>query len=120
MMPERASTGKRRARYLATAAIWVCVFLFSLTLQCQQDSSARRKLVDRSATPYPALARAMALAGVVKIDVLVAADGSAKSFEIRGGHPVLAQAAVNSVRRWRWEASSHESHELVEVKYSPE
>jgi hypothetical protein len=40
--------------------------------------------------------------------------------QIKGGHPVLAQAAVNSVRRWKWEPAAHETHETVEVKFTPE
>jgi len=62
----------------------------------------------------------MALEGVVKIDAVVAPDGTVKTVEIKSGHPVLAQAAVNTVRRWRWEPSAHESHELVEVRFSSE
>ena len=85
-----------------------------------QESTTKRKLLGRTATPYPELARSMALEGVVKLDVLVASDGTAKSVEIKGGHPVLAQAAISAVRRWKWEPAPHDSHELVEVKYSPE
>ena len=62
----------------------------------------------------------MGLEGVVKVEALVASDGSVKSVEIKGGHPVLAQAAANAVRRWRWEPAAHESHEPVELKFSPE
>jgi TonB family protein len=62
----------------------------------------------------------MALQGTVKVEALVAPDGSVKTVDIKGGHPVLAQAAVNTVRRWRWEPAARESHEVVEVKFSPE
>jgi TonB family protein len=62
----------------------------------------------------------MALQGTVKVDALVSADGSVKSVEIKGGHPVLAQAAMNTVRRWKWEPAARESHGLVEVRFSPE
>jgi|SRR5271165_3657171 len=84
-----------------------------------QDSSAKRRIVEHSAPPYPPLARSMALAGAVKVEAQVAPDGSVKNVEIKGGHPVLAQAAANTVRRWRWEPAAHESHELVEIKFSP-
>jgi len=84
-----------------------------------QDSPAKRKLVQQSAPAYPPLARSMALQGVVRLDVQVEADGSVKDVAIRGGHPILAQAAVNTVRRWRWEPASHESRESVEVKFMP-
>ncbi len=43
----------------------------------------------------------MALQGTVKVEALVAPDGSVKTVDIKGGHPVLAQAAVNTVRHWR-------------------
>ncbi len=85
-----------------------------------EDAPAKRRLVERTATPYPALAESMALQGAVKLDVLVAPDGTVKSIQPKGGHPVLTQAAVSSVRRWKWEPASHESHEVVEIKYSPE
>jgi TonB family protein len=81
---------------------------------------AARKLVNRTAPAYPSLARNLALDGVVKVDVLVAADGSVKTVDVKGGHPVLAQAAAIAVRSWKWEAAAHESHELVEVKFSPQ
>jgi TonB family protein len=83
-----------------------------------QESTAKRRLLQQSAAPYPALARSMALQGVVKVEALVAPDGTVKDVEIKGGHPVLAQAAVKAVRGWRWEPSPHESREIVEVKFA--
>ncbi len=62
----------------------------------------------------------MALQGTVKIEAVVSPDGTVKETQIKGGHPVLAQAAVNSVRHWKWEPAAHESHETVEVKFAPE
>jgi TonB family protein len=59
----------------------------------------------------------MGLAGIVKIEVLVAPDGAVESAEVKGGHPVLAQAAVNAVRKWKWEPAAHETRQLLEVKF---
>jgi len=84
-----------------------------------QESAAKRKILEHAAPAYPSLARNMALEGVVKVEALVAPDGSVKTADIKGGHPVLAQAAVNAVRRWRWEPAAHESHEMVEIKFFP-
>ncbi|MGP0018351.1 MAG: energy transducer TonB [Candidatus Sulfotelmatobacter sp.] len=82
------------------------------------QEASKRRLLERVAAPYPALARNMGLAGIVKVEVLVAPDGTVKTVDIKGGHPVLAQSAVNAVRRWKWEAAAHESREVVEVKFS--
>ena len=109
---------QRSVGTLLLAAIFFLVF-FLVPSPFSGQASVRRILV-HSAPAYPALARSMALQGVVRVEALVAADGSVKEVAIKGGHPVLAQAAVNTVRRWRWEPASHESHEIVELKFAPE
>ena len=95
------------------------VFFSPQSSSAQQEPAVKRRLVDHIAPAYPALARSMALEGIVKVEALVAADGSVKAVDVKGGHPVLAEAAMNAVRRWRWEAAAHESHEVVELKFSP-
>jgi TonB family protein len=94
--------------------------IVGLSLGSGAQQAAVRKVVTRTAPVYPDLARTMALQGIVKIEALVAPDGSVKEVAIKGGHPVLAQAAVNTVRRWRWEPAERESREVVELKFSPD
>jgi TonB family protein len=98
------------------------LFLSSLLIpavhaQVSPDAEAKRKIVQHSAPPYPALARSMALQGIVRLEVIVASDGTVRAVAIRGGHPVLAQAAANTVRQWRWERAPHETTEPVEIKF---
>jgi membrane protein involved in colicin uptake len=50
---------------------------------------------------------------------VVAPDGSAKTVAIKGGHPLLAQAAHDAVQKWKWVAAPKETHELIEVKFNP-
>lgn len=98
----------------------ICTLFIPPCAQSQQDAANKRRLVERSAPAYPTLARSMALQGIVRVEAVVSTDGSVKAVDVKGGHPVLAQAAVNAVRKWRWEAAPHESREAVEVKFSPE
>jgi len=67
---------------------------------------------------YPNLARSMNMQGSVKAEVLVAPNGTVKTVEIRGGHPLFVQSAQNALREWKWEPASHETHETVELKFS--
>ena len=111
----------RATRFVRFFLFGTFTFIFAFSHgSLSQQSASTRKLIARTAPQYPDLARSMALQGSVRVEALVAPDGSVKSVEIKGGHPLLAQAAANTVRRWKWEASSHESHELVEVKFTPE
>jgi outer membrane biosynthesis protein TonB len=42
-----------------------------------------------------------------------------KSSKVVGGHPVLAPAALDAVRKWRFEPASTESEGVVEFKFDP-
>lgn len=86
----------------------------------QQDQAQRRKVISKVSPEYPNMARNMNLRGTVKVEAVVSTDGIPKTVEIKGGHPVLAQAAVFAVRKWKWEKSPHDSTEVIEVNFSPE
>jgi TonB family protein len=102
----------------------LCCLLFSSVLSVtipastQEPPAAGRKIVTRVSPQYPNLARNMNLQGNVKADVLVAPNGTVKSVEIKGGHPLLGQAAQNAIREWKWEPAPRETHEVVELKFT--
>jgi TonB family protein len=110
-----ALVSRRLLFWLAVPAL-LSSLIFSFA-QTSPDSATSRRLVERSAPVTPELARRMRIAGVVKIEAVVSPDGSVKSVEVKGGHPVLAQAAVNAVLKWKWEPAPHESRQMVEVKF---
>jgi protein TonB len=49
---------------------------------------------------YPA--EANGAEGVVTFDMVVGKDGSFLSLEVRSGDPVLAEAALEAVRQWKY------------------
>jgi TonB family protein len=100
------------------AAAWTLLIPPSPSF-AQQDQSENRKVVNRIPPEYPKVARLMGLRGTVKVEALVLANGTVKSVEIKGGHPVLAEAAVDAVRKWKWVPAAHESKEPVTVKFDP-
>jgi len=68
---------------------------------------------------YPELARKMNITGTVKVEVVVAPNGSVKEAKVVGGHPVLANAALDAVRKWRFEPATIESSGVVDFKFEP-
>jgi len=68
---------------------------------------------------YPELARKMNLTGTVKVEVVVAPNGTVKDAKVVGGHPVLANAALDAVRKWRFEPAAAESAGVVDFKFEP-
>jgi hypothetical protein len=45
--------------------------------------------------------------------------GNVKSVSVTGGHPLLGQAAVEAIRKSKWEPSPRETHELITVNFHP-
>jgi protein TonB len=78
-----------------------------------------RKTKVQVAPVYPALARQMHVTGTVKIMITVAPNGSVKNAKVVGGHPLLAEAALDAVKQWRFETSPDESSGIVEFHFDP-
>ena len=86
----------------------------------QPAPAGNRKIVNKVVPQYPAWARNMNLRGVVKVEAVVSSNGVVKAVEVKGGHPVLVQSAMDAVRQWKWEPASRDSREFVEVRFNPE
>ncbi|MGA9039660.1 MAG: energy transducer TonB [Terriglobales bacterium] len=86
----------------------------------ESPDAGSRKVVTRVTPQYPTWARSMNLKGIVKVEAVVEGNGTVKTVELKGGHPVLAQSAMNAVRQWKWEPASHESREYIEVRFDPQ
>ena len=52
---------------------------------------------------YPAVARAIHLAGTVYLRAIIATDGTVRQLEVVSGNPILANPALQAVRQWRYQ-----------------
>ncbi len=79
-----------------------------------------RKVKSRSAPTYPDIARRMNITGTVKVMVVVAPNGNIKTTKVVGGHPLLVTAAVDALKKWKFEPAADETTGTVEFKFSPQ
>jgi TonB family protein len=100
-------------------ALFVLVPILMLVPSYASAQDGARKIVSKVVPQYPSLARTMNLQGIVRAEVLVAPNGSVKLVEVKGGHPLLAQAAQAALREWKWEPAPRETHESVELRFNP-
>src|ERR1700719_3479345 len=84
-----------------------------------QDATGEmtRRVKSKVPAVYPELARKLNLAGTVKVSVVVLPNGLVKDAKVVGGHPVLANAALDAVRKWRFEPAAAESTGIVDFKF---
>src|SRR5580765_3227497 len=64
-----------------------------------------RKVVWRAPPRYPELAKKMNIRGMVRVEAVVRPNGSVKSTRVLGGNPVLVDAALDAVGKWRFESA---------------
>jgi TonB family protein len=91
--------------------------------QAQNGSTASEELIRRAkskvAPAYPELARKMNITGTVKVEVVVGTNGAVKEARVVGGHPVLANAALDAAKKWRFEPAASESSGVIDFKFEP-
>jgi TonB family protein len=97
----------------------LCAAPFPDTSTAQAQGHVERKATDKVAPVYPELAKRMHVAGVVKLEVVVRANGNVKSTRVVGGNPVLIQSAMDAVRKWKFEAAPDETTGIVELTFEP-
>ncbi len=55
----------------------------------------------------------MNITGVVKVLITVTPTGTVKDAKLVGGHPVLANSALEAVKKWRFESAHKNPRELL-------
>ncbi|HTS13152.1 MAG TPA: energy transducer TonB [Candidatus Limnocylindrales bacterium] len=111
---------------LVSLAIGATLLAGTLTMiapkTAAQDPSteaAKRKVKTKILPDYPQIARPLNLAGKVKIEVTISADGRVTSTRVVGGSPVFASSAVDAVKRWRFEPAPKDTTEIIEIDFAP-
>jgi TonB family protein len=106
--------------WLATAVFAALIAMVSLPVsRIWAQDELPRKVKTRVAPIYPQLARQMNIAGIVKVQVTVAANGSVKTTKLVGGHPLLANAAMDAIKKWRFDTGPDETTGIVEFRFDP-
>jgi periplasmic protein TonB len=60
------------------------------------------ELIRRVQPEYPEIARATHLSGTVRLQAIIGTDGTVRDLDVLSGSPILARAAVEAVRQWRY------------------
>ena len=96
--PGRASAGSQ-SDWLES---WVGKLEVAFTGGLREDADDFRKRMTSSPhPPYPELAQRVGIQGIVKLQVRVLQDGRVEVLKLLQGEPVLADAAINTVKQWR-------------------
>ena len=110
-MDEKAKITKIAARALLAVAL----ILTAVNLPAQET----RKVISNPAPAYPETARRFRVTGVVKVQVVIAADGQIKTTKIVGGHPLLGNAVEETLKNWKYAPAAAETTTTLEFRFNP-
>jgi len=82
-------------------------------------ANAEERAVKSKVSPvYPEVAKRMRISGVVKVEATVAADGKVTDAKSLSGNMMLAPAAEEAVRKWKFAAAPDESKVDVDINFN--
>src|SRR5271165_3147751 len=104
-------TARRGGAFLLMLSTLICFHLPS--------AAEERKVQKRVPPVYPELARRMHIWGVVRISVTVAPDGGVTDVKTISGNKMLAAAAEEAVKKWKFVAKDSQSTVNIDVNFDP-
>ncbi len=63
----------------------------------------KARLINEVVPEYPPIARQSRIQGLVRLEIIVSADGSVSQIKLLTGHPLLAKAAIQAVQQWMFQ-----------------
>jgi len=96
------------------------LLMAGIGVQASAQEDTARKIKSKVAPIYPDLARKMSITGTVRMKVVVAPNGTTKDAKVVGGHPILVNAAMDAIKKWKFEPAAAETTETVEFTFSPQ
>jgi TonB family protein len=96
-----------------------CVALLALLAMTAGVAHAEERAIKSRVQPiYPELAKRMKIAGSVSLQVTVDAEGKVTDAKATSGNRLLAGAAEDAVRKWKFAAGEGVSVVTVEVNFA--
>jgi len=87
-------------------------------LYAQTENNAR-KIIYRVEPEYPADLKRIGIGGYVRVDATISPSGAVEDATIAGGNPILAEAAVKAVKKWKYAPLDSKTKAKLVFHFSP-
>ena len=84
-----------------------------------QAAAADRTVITRVEPEYPDTLKRLYIGGTVRIEAVVAPDGTVESTQLIGGNPVLGQTAMRAIKQWKYARASAKETLIVKLEFDP-
>jgi TonB family protein len=92
----------------------VLALIVAMALPCRAED---RAVKSRVPPVYPEMAKRLRITGEVKIIITIDANGNVTEAKPASGNNVLAQAAMDAIKRWKYEAGDGFTTLVVTINF---
>jgi periplasmic protein TonB len=93
--------------------------LATLTAQTYVPADSERRLLSRVDPDYPDALKKLYIGGVVRVEAVVAPNGTVKSTRLLGGSPILGQSTIKAIKQWRYAPAPSDETLTVKIEFDP-
>jgi TonB family protein len=107
-----------RHKWIRSFSVGLLALFFLVHGNSSLSQAAARKVKNRVEPVYPELAKRNNISGSARVELLVAPDGKVKDVKVLGGNPVLVQAVMAAVVKWKYEPAAEESTVVIKFDFA--
>jgi protein TonB len=83
----------------------------------QKADKSTRRVISTVKPAYPQTLRSLHIEGLVRLKVIVAANGTVGEIKVIGGNPILVENGVKAVKHWKYAPAPSETEEEVVLNF---
>jgi TonB family protein len=110
--------GPSKALCLSLLVSFFVLTLIAPVLHAQTEHN-ERKLLYRVEPDYPPDLRRIGVGGYVRVDATISPSGAVEDAAVVGGNPILAEAAVKAVKKWKYVPMDSRTKAKLVFHFSP-
>jgi len=107
-----------RHQWIRLFSVGLLALFFLVSNNTLSAQATARKVKNRVEPVYPELAKRNNISGSARVELLVAPDGRVKDVKVLGGNPVLVQAVMAAVVKWKYEPAAEESSVIIKFDFA--
>jgi TonB family protein len=88
-------------------------------LHAQKVQDTGRKLIYKAVPVYPEILKRKNIGGIVRLNIVISRRGTVDRVAPVGGNPILLDAAVKAVKRWKYAPADSATKIDVEFVFDP-
>lgn len=111
-------TGRNLFRGIGYRFFQAAILALAVAMASPARAADDRAVKAKVPPVYPEIAKRMKIAGLVRVEATVDAEGKVTDVKVLSGNSMLAPAAEDAIRKWRFEPASASSTVEVALNFA--